>query len=51
MTAREREISLPLKSNGSTKLAAAPAPPRAALPPIPSAPERDFTLRLRSVMS
>jgi polyhydroxyalkanoate synthase len=41
MTAREREISLPLRSNGSTKLAAAPAPQRAALPPIPSAPERD----------
>jgi polyhydroxyalkanoate synthase subunit PhaC len=59
MTAREREISLPLKSNGSTELAAATppqpvrgepremiqptrrAPPRAALPPILSAPERD----------
>jgi polyhydroxyalkanoate synthase len=59
MTAREHEIGLPLRSNGSTNLAAAtppqsvlaepgdeipstgPAPPRAALPPIPSAPERD----------
>ena len=31
MTVRECEISLPLKSNGSTKPAAAPAPSRAAL--------------------
>ena len=40
MTAREREISLPLKSNGSTP-AAAPAPPRTALAPILSGSERD----------
>jgi len=58
MTAHKNEISQPLKSNGSTKLAAATPPQpvrgetkdkipptgperRAALPSIPSAPERD----------